>query len=296
MDIMQLRYFVSVADLRSFSETAHEFCISQSSVSKKIMALEDELGAKLFERTAKKVVLTMVGQNFYEHAIKMLDTYDAMQDDIGNMVCGRKESITLYTIPVLSHYKIIDWIIQFQMKYPNISVNIYENESVQIFSALQQRKVDFGIVRSNYLDKESYVQWPLVQDELAIVVSKEHPLADRGWVSLTECRNEKFILPNLAADLYNISMEACKKAGFRPKLFCYLNGRPEYTMKIIEKGLAVSLMMKKLAKNIEGFGVKTVSIEETVKSTTALVTSKNRSLSVKDKNFIRMLQKVSKIS
>ena len=153
------------------------------------MALEDELGAKLFERTAKKVVLTMVGQNFYEHAIKMLDTYDAMQDDIGNMVCGRKASITLYTIPVLSYYKIIDWIIQFQTQYPNISVNIYENESVQIFAALQQRKVDFGIVRTNYLDKESYVQWPLVQDELAVVVSKDHPLADREKISLTECRN-----------------------------------------------------------------------------------------------------------
>lgn len=292
MDIMQLRYFVSVADLRSFSETAHEYCISQSSVSKKIMALEDELGAKLFERTAKKVVLTMVGRNFYEHAMKMLDTYDAMQDDINNMVCGRKESIALYTIPVLSYYKIIDYIIKFQMSYPNISVNIYESESMQIFAALMQRKVDFGIVRTNYLDKESYMQWPLVQDELAVVVSANHVLADREKVRLSECRKEKFILPNLAADLYNISMEACKKAGFRPDLYCYLNGRAEYTTKIIEKGLAVSLMMKKLAESIKSTGVKVLALEETVKSTTALVTNQNRTLSAKDLNFVKTIQKI----
>ena len=87
-------------------------------------------------------------------------------------------------------------------------------------------------------------------------------------------------------------MEACKKAGFRPDLYCYLNGRAEYTTKIIEKGLAVSLMMKKLAESIQSTGVKVLALEETVKSTTALVTNQNRTLSAKDLNFVKTIQKI----
>lgn len=93
MDMFQLKYFVSAASIGNFTLASYENSISQSSFSKQIMSLENELGVKLFERKKRNIILTPAGTQFLEYAYRMLNTYD-------EMIIGMETYSTFRTLPV----------------------------------------------------------------------------------------------------------------------------------------------------------------------------------------------------
>ena len=80
MDIRDLQYFLELSRLQSFTKTAASFYITQSALSQKIRAMEDELGFRLFDRSGRGVRLTSAGQTLHEHAVKILSDWDGMRD------------------------------------------------------------------------------------------------------------------------------------------------------------------------------------------------------------------------
>ena len=105
MDQRQVQYFLSIVEKGSFSSAADYHYVSQSTLSKKIIALEEELGITLFDRSKRNVKLSEAGESFLVHARKLNETYKSMIDDLKEFKF-EGESLTIGTIPVVTEYGI----------------------------------------------------------------------------------------------------------------------------------------------------------------------------------------------
>lgn len=279
MDMFQIRYFISAATIGNFSAAATENNISQSSFSKQIMALENELGVELFSRKRRNITLTPAGVCFLDHAYSILSAYSKMQSDIARFVEEKNDVINIVAIPVMPQYHLTDAISEFRSMHPRIAFNLIEAESEMVLANLRRMESDFAIMRTDFLDPAVFNITPLVVDHLIVLVSEKHPIAKRDRVSIAELKNERFLLPTTQSDLYKICVNACAAAGFMPNIVYAVSGKPEITFGFVRKGDAISLAMEKVMNHYEMPGCRIVQLEEDIRSTTALVWLKSTTLS-----------------
>ena len=120
MDISQIRYFISAANIGSFTMAALENNISQSSFSKQIMNLEGELGTKLFLRRQRHIELTEAGAQFRIYALQMLQDYNEMLRGMESYSESQTLPVSICAIPVWQPYRLGQIIFDLQKKYPDI--------------------------------------------------------------------------------------------------------------------------------------------------------------------------------
>ena len=172
MTIEQLQYFMAIAKYKNFSTAAEECYISQSSLSKQIKALEQELGGvELFDRNTKKLDITYAGKEFYISADKILMEYQKMINNMKKYMDGHTEVLNIGTIPVMNHYGLTDIFFKFQEYYSNIRLHVIEANSVPIIEDFTKGKMDLAFLRDNYLPVGDFKIFPLVDDELVLVTN-----------------------------------------------------------------------------------------------------------------------------
>ena len=193
MEIRQVQYFLAIVEAGSFSEAAENQYISQSSLSKKIIALEKELGVPLFDRSKRKVSLTNAGEAFLEHARKINATHKSMIVDLDGYKSDT-DSFSIAAIPVIAQYGITTCIDQFRDAYPEIQFNLEEIDGVNILPALEERRFDLAFTRYNYLDHEKFSSLEIRKDRLLVVVSKKNRYATRSSISIKELSDDNFIV------------------------------------------------------------------------------------------------------
>ncbi len=282
MNIDQIRYFISAADIRNFTLAALENDISQSSFSKQIINLEGELGTALFSREKKVIELTSAGEQFYPYAAKMLGLYGDMLRMMENYSEQRKLPVSICSIPVLQSYNMIELIIELQKTFSNIVFSVSEvAESSDVLRTLHKGMCDFAVLRTDFLEPEKYNMFPFIKDHLAVVLSKDNPLARKEVcaLSLLELQNESFIMPPEKTDLRTISFNACIKSGFRPSIAFITSGNLELSMDLVEKRNGVYLGFEKVimpsVRNRNG-SVVCRPLAEVIESYTALVSLKSK--------------------
>lgn len=288
MDIKQVQYFLSVASLGSFSSAADELYISQSSLSKQIIVLEKELGIPLFDRSKRKIALTLAGETFLKHARNIQAEYHVLMADLGEH--KNNSTLSIVAIPVIAQYEITSYIAKFRDKYPNIQFTLDEREATFILPALKDRLYDLAIIRDNYLDAKLYSSLLIAHDHLVVAVSKSHKYATRESISLRELSNENFIMFDKGTIVHEISMEACHKAGFTPRIF-YASLRVESVIGLVASNSGVAPIMEKIYDYHKHSDVVAIPLQETVASNIVVAYLKNKKLSTPAKNFIELMKK-----
>jgi len=151
MDMFQLKYFVSAASIGNFTLASYENSISQSSFSKQIMSLENELGVKLFERKKRNIILTPAGTQFLEYAYRMLNTYDEMIIGMETYSTFRTLPVRIASIPVILPYSLENIIFQIKKKMPELIFSISElPESTYVLKALRREECDFLYFKNRF--------------------------------------------------------------------------------------------------------------------------------------------------
>lgn len=289
MDIPLLRCFLSAAYANNFSKAAVENNISQSSFSKKIKALEEELHVKLFDRNNSKTVLTEAGECFFKHAKLILDAYQTMERDLSTYVTNGKSIISIATIPITTQYNITAYLAEFKMNNPKTDFHVVEAESDVVLSSLHNSKCTFAITRTDFLDTEKYIIQPLVEDRLVVLMSQEHCRAKRDSISLADLVNERFVFPTSQSDLYHICLNACNEAGFSPNIAFSISGRIDLTLSFVRKSNAISLIMKNVLSSANLSGLIAIPLQECICSTTAIIWKKETKLRPIDIDFVKYL-------
>src|SRR5215207_5901268 len=196
MEMAQLEYFSKVVQEKSFSKAADKVFRTQPAVSIAIRRLEEEIGLPLLDRTQKTPVLTEVGQVVYDYAQRILDLRDQVGQAIaemqslkrGRIRVGANESTSLYLLPEL--------ILNYREQHPDVKVEIFRHVSSRLPREVLERNVDFALMASEPADRDIEA-FPVLKDELVLIMSPKHPLAARPSVKIKDLGKESFVAHNV---------------------------------------------------------------------------------------------------
>jgi DNA-binding transcriptional LysR family regulator len=194
MDFDQLETFLEVARLSSFSRAAEKRFRTQPAISAQIRGLEDEIGAKLLDRSGGKVSLTGAGKAFQKYAEDAIQARRAVVTAMaemervprGEIVVGANEGTCLHVLPEV--------FAEFKKQYPGVSVNINRLESAGILSGVIDNSVDFGVMSLPVNDNRLTVV-PIHRDELVIITPPRHPLSKTKSATLADAATYPLLVP-----------------------------------------------------------------------------------------------------
>ena len=195
MELRQLRYFAKAAETLNFSHAANCLNIAQSSLSQQIRQLEDELGTQLFIRDSHSIHLTEAGEAILPFALRTVHDAEACADRIRDL---RKMLTGTLNIGVTHSFSSIltESVIFFIKMYPKIKVNIVYKQMNELMELLSNHELDFVLAFKPiqpFPNVESHI---LFQDSLSAIVRKNHPLASKKNVSISELEKYDLALPS----------------------------------------------------------------------------------------------------
>ena len=197
MDLAELQVFLTVASERSFSKAAARLHRTQPAISQAVKRLEDDLGERLFDRSAKDGKLTEAGRVLLDYAqrlMRLAEEADSAVRDLrdlqrGRVLLGANEAAVHVLLPLLEH---------FRKQCPRIQLDIRRVPSRQIGVEVLQRSLDFGILSFPPAER-GLGSITLGSDELVMLMAPQHSLAGRKQVTMTELGEQDVIAHNEAS-------------------------------------------------------------------------------------------------
>lgn len=287
MDIKQVQFFLAAATTGSFSAAADELYTTQSSISKQIIALEKELEVPLFDRSKRKISLTEAGETFLKYARSLNTSYQSMLAELGPYKSTL--SFSIIAIPVIAQYGITTHLARFRSAYPDLNFLLDEREAALILHALHNHQYDLAFVRDYNLDYDVYSYLNLAKDKLQVVVSEKHRFAGRKFLSLAELAEENFIMFDKGTMIHELTMDACRQAGFEPRIF-YASLRIESILGLVASNSGIALMMEKIFTYHHPNDLVAIPLQETIESNLVLVWLKNKKISSPTQIFIDFMK------
>lgn len=232
MELLQLRYFLTVARLLNISHAAKHHMIPQPAMSKTISRLEKELGTPLFNRDKNKLTLTQAGETFYQSVSQSLSSID-----------NTAQSISRADAPLSGELKILvcqhrptalDSIVAFKKQHPQVSFQLFYEQD-----ATEDMEFDLCI-SCEQPNREFNRSVCLITEPLKLVVAADHPAAQTEKTAFSSLREESFAIISRKSNLWRQAELQCQQAGFTPNvsmtcadLHCLL--------KFVSSGMAVTL-------------------------------------------------------
>ena len=196
MEMNQLEFFRKVVEEGSFSKAAERVYRTQPAVSIAIRRLEEEIGAPLFERSQKTPALTDVGQVVYDYAKQILSLRDQALDGVAEMKLLKRGRVRIGANESTSHYLLPQIILAYLKRYPQVKVEIFGDSSDHLPREVLDGKVDFALMAFEAVDSD-LKSFPLLKDELVLIMHPDHPLAKRAAVTVEELGKESFVAHNV---------------------------------------------------------------------------------------------------
>lgn len=268
MNLLALRYFLEVSRHLNFSRASEKLHISQPGLSQQIIALEKELGFKLFNRTTRKVTLTEEGQFLYRSLLPLFEKIEDTVTEITEKKAVPKMTIKIATISSAASIYLPKLLTFLHRELPDIQFYLQETTTSQAIELLKQQKSHFAFIRTpieatNLTRKHGFSMMEFANHPIQLVVSKHHPLARRDTVDLYELRNENFIHYDRhhSPSLYYLLERACLTAGFVPSTLC---AGPELLTisNLIAHGLGVTLMPTDMISLLDPSKVAAISLKD----------------------------------
>ncbi|MBT8768941.1 LysR family transcriptional regulator [Metapseudomonas boanensis] len=222
MELRHLRYFIAVAEELHFGRAAEQLGISQPPLSQQIQALEEEIGARLLERTNRRVELTEAGRRFLDEARQVMVQVDkavqvarrAHRGELGELKVGFTSSAPFTsTIPRSIH--------AFRQAHPDVHLELQERSSAESLKAMLEGNVQVAVIRPLELP-DNLLAVELFREPLVAVLRADHPLAlgsDEG-IAVADLAEEPFVFfpRSFGTGLYDQLIALAREAGYSPRI------------------------------------------------------------------------------
>jgi LysR family hydrogen peroxide-inducible transcriptional activator len=240
MELHQLRYFCAVADTGSFSRAAEQSHVSQPSLSQQILKLEDELGARLFDRLGRSVRLTELGKTFLPRARAVLRELEAARGDVveGKEFVGGP--ITIGVIPTVAPYFLPPRLTAFSREFPQVRLTVVEEITPVLLDRLRAGTIDVAILALPIRGHE-FETFALLTERLFAAIPKKHRLASRPSLSLKDLRAEPFLLLRDGHCFRDTAVAACDRARLHPQIV-FESGQFSSLLSMVGAGMGVSIV------------------------------------------------------
>ncbi|KMZ42047.1 MULTISPECIES: LysR family transcriptional regulator [Bacillales] len=237
MELLQLQYFLTVARMEHVTEAARSLHVTQSSLSKTIQRLEEDLGVPLFDRTGRKLRLNEFGSKFLsrvERALFELEQGKLELRDLSNPEHGTLELAvtTASTLPNILR--------EFRKKRPDIQFHVQMLSTQEMITLLHRGEVDFCLSSPPIQDDDIECQIVFI-DPILVAVPRGHRLADRSIVSLTELKDESFVGVKKGYGTRDLVDAICKSVGFVPT-YVYEGDEPARLIQLVEAEIGIAFI------------------------------------------------------
>ncbi|WP_217558708.1 LysR family transcriptional regulator [Paenibacillus sp. GbtcB18] len=273
MELLQLQYFLAVARLEHMTEAARSLHVTQSSLSKTIQRLEEDLGVPLFDRTGRRLRLNEFGSRFLRRAERALFELKQGKQEMRDL-SGLEHSTLELAVTTASTLPNI--LRAFRKKMPDIQFHVQMLATQEMVTLLHRGEVDFCL-SSPPIEGEDIECQIVCVDPILVAVPKGHRLAERTGVSLTELRDEWFVGVKRGYGTRDLVDSVCNSVGFAPK-YVYEGDEPARLSALVEAEIGIAFIPGTARNSRENIRYLQVEDHELVREI-ALIWHKNRYIS-----------------
>jgi DNA-binding transcriptional LysR family regulator len=245
----QLKTFLSVADKKSFSETARVLHLSQPTVTSQIKSLEKNLNTTLFERTTKQVELTPSAKILYRYAKEIVKLSEIAENEILSISSTIQGRLTIASSLTIGEYILPQALGKFNENYPHIQMNVDITNTHQILSRIKDHVLDIGLIEAPVEDPELVLE-PFMEDELVLIAKPGYFEQETPIITLVDLLNLPLILREEGSGTRTVMESHLIHAGLNPadlNLILEL-GSTESVKSAVESGLGISIISRTALK------------------------------------------------
>ncbi|OPJ60748.1 LysR family transcriptional regulator [Clostridium oryzae] len=278
MEFEQLKYFLTIVKYKSFTLAAYELCISQSSLSKRIKSLEQELGVQLFDRTTRNISLTAFGEEFIGFSTRATGEYDQMVFKLKKHIELTHKSIIIGAAPVVNYYMISSLISAYKNSFPYIKIEFIQKKNKELIKMLKENQVDVAFFLTDSMESKYFNIYPVIYDRVVAVVDLKHPLVKKECITFSDVKDEKFIFFEPAAGMNGTVIDLCRQTGFTPNIL-YNCTQVDTMLGLAAEGLGVAIIMEKAVNYFNNPRIKVLHFEKDITASMVLAINAKTKLS-----------------
>jgi len=255
-----LMVFAAVVKAKSFSRAAEALCMTQPGVSAHIAQLEAQTGFALIRRDRGRCELTREGRFAYRYAEKIEKLAHELEDGLKVHRGDTAPSLSLGT-PINYAKVIMPYILEdFQKKHPGTRIKLDTGPSAGLEKTLLLGQNDIIIVANEHVSRKIQ-SFPFVREELMLITSKDHPLARKETVSLSDTRPYPFIIREEGSATRRVVLEAFSRAGIVPSVLIEANSM-EFIKAWVSRGKGVSILISRAINAEEDPSLRSIPLAD----------------------------------
>jgi LysR family cyn operon transcriptional activator len=287
MELRQLRYFLAVAECGNFTRGAEKVAISQPSLSVQIAALEEELGAPLFDRLGRHVALTEAGRLFRDHAQRVMRETELAAQSVRDLTGAEQGRLVVGALSTVNSYLIPPLVCRFKQRFPHVHLQVHAQPSSMIEEAVAANRLDLGLCLLP-VTNDHLVMSRLFTETLVLVSppdvhlrAKRIPMRDLATLPLV-------LLPSDYCLRKMIESE-CAEAGVRPQVSVEM-ASPEGILEAVKQGAGMTILPELFVRHrIRGTGLRVIELYDPVpRHDVCVVSLARRHLGKAAQEFVRL--------
>jgi DNA-binding transcriptional LysR family regulator len=246
MDLRQLEYFVAVAEERNFTRAAERVHISQSGVSAQIRQLEHELGAELFDRSARRATLTVAGKAALKHARAALAAAAAVGQAVGEVTDLIRGRLTVGMVIGCTITPLFDALAAFHCEHPGVEISLLEDNSDRLVEGVRAGTIDLGLIGTAAATPDGLDALTIISERLVAAVPAGHPLAKLRRVTLRDLSSYPIVCMPPGTGLRTAFDLACVAQSLKPVIALQASAA-DAIADLGTRGLAVAILSDSMA-------------------------------------------------
>jgi DNA-binding transcriptional LysR family regulator len=259
MEFRALRAFVEVVRQGGFSNAARAVFATQSTVSKAVKQLEQEIGTPLLDRLGHSNVLTAAGEIVYRRGLRLLTDREDLLAEVAEVRGLKRGILRLGLPPVGSSTLFAPLFAIYRKRYPGIEVRLLEHGSDQLEEVLRAGEIDIaGALLPTSPDFDSV---PVRREPLVALLAASHPLAKRRSLKIRDLATTPFILFESGFTLHRIVLDASRRSGFEPQVVAR-SSQIDFMVELVAAGLGVAFLPRMIARQRAHTAVRHVLLDE----------------------------------
>ena len=242
MDVPRLEAFLEVARLGSMRAAARSLHIGQPALSARIVALEDELGAKVFERTKRGVRLTLAGKALVPHAERALEAIEAGRSAVSQVEQGDDGELVIAAASAVNASVVPELVARFRRYHPGVHLYVHTGSAERIVELVAFGSAQLGLLREAAPSRDPRLTvTPLYEESLMLAARPEHPFVAEGPIPLARLADATLVFYDRGSDDYEAAQSLLREGNVTPYGVIEVDS-VDTARRLTERGLGVAFL------------------------------------------------------
>lgn len=242
MDVPRLEAFLEVARLGSMRAAARSLHLGQPALSARVIALEDELGARVFERTKRGVRLTLAGRALVPHAQRALEAIEAGRSAVSQVEQGDEGELVIAAAGAINASVVPELVARFRRYHPGVHLYVHTGSAERIVELVAFGSAQLGLLRESAPSRDPRLTvTPLYEEWLMLTARPEHPFVAEGPIPLARLADATLVFYDRGSDDYEAAWSLLKAGGVTPYGVIEVDS-VDTARRLTERGLGVAFL------------------------------------------------------